>query len=155
MVAGAVMITAVSRCLISTPAIMTYAAITAPETCAMPLAMMVNSSDCVRPARNGRMVSGASVWPMKMLAATLSDSAPLAPITFCITMAIALHDPLHDAEVVEDREERGDEDDDRQHLKREEHAERAAALSPSGPEDETCCPPRRSRASRSRRSPIA
>ncbi len=33
---------------------------------------------------NGRMVSGASVWPMKMLAATLSDSAPLAPITFCM-----------------------------------------------------------------------
>ena len=27
------------------------------------------------------MVSGASVWPMKMLAATLSDSAPLAFIT--------------------------------------------------------------------------
>jgi hypothetical protein len=27
------------------------------------------------------MVSGASVWPMKMLAATFSDSAPLAPIT--------------------------------------------------------------------------
>ena len=24
------------------------------------------------------MVSGASVWPMKMLAATFSDSAPLA-----------------------------------------------------------------------------
>ena len=31
--------------------------------------------------RNGRIVSGASVCPMKMLAATLSDSAPLAPIT--------------------------------------------------------------------------
>ena len=27
------------------------------------------------------MVSGASVWPMKMLAATLSVSAPLAFIT--------------------------------------------------------------------------
>ena len=41
------------------------------------------------PAMNGLMVSGASVWPMKMLAATLSDSAPLAPITFCITTAMA------------------------------------------------------------------
>ena len=41
------------------------------------------------PAMNGLMVSGASVWPMKMLAATFSDSAPLAPITFCITTAIA------------------------------------------------------------------
>ena len=77
MVAGAVMITAVSRCSISTPAIFTYAAITAPETCAMPLAMIVNSSDSVSPAMNGRMVSGASVCPMKMLAATFSDSAPL------------------------------------------------------------------------------
>ena len=34
------------------------------------------------------MVSGASVWPMKMLAATFSDSAPLAPMTFCITIAM-------------------------------------------------------------------
>ena len=56
----------------------------------MPLAMMVNSSDSVSPAMNGRMVSGASVWPMKMLAATLSDSAPLTPITFCIPMAMPL-----------------------------------------------------------------
>ena len=89
MVAGAVMITAVSRCRISTCAIITYAAITAPETCAMPLTMMVNNSDSVMPAINGRMVSGASVWPMKMLAATLSDSAPLAPMIFCIPIAIA------------------------------------------------------------------
>ncbi len=37
--------------------------------------------------RYGRMVSGASVWPMKMLAATFSDSAPLAPITLFITTA--------------------------------------------------------------------
>ncbi len=56
----------------------------------MPLVMMVNSSDSVMPAMNGLMVSGASVCPMKMLAATLSDSAPLTPITFCITMAMAL-----------------------------------------------------------------
>ncbi len=55
----------------------------------MPLTIMVNNSDSVRPAMNGRIVSGASVCPMKMLAATFSDSAPLAPITFCITMANA------------------------------------------------------------------
>ncbi len=55
----------------------------------MPLTMMVNNSDSVRPSRNGRMVMGASVWPMKMLAATLVDSAPLAPITRCITTAMA------------------------------------------------------------------
>ena len=55
----------------------------------MPLVMMVNSSLCVSPARKGRMVSGASVWPMKMLAATFIDSAPLVPITRCITTAMA------------------------------------------------------------------
>ena len=54
----------------------------------MPPVMTTNSSDSVRPARNGRMVSGASVWPMKMLAATLSDSAPLTPMTFCIATAM-------------------------------------------------------------------
>ena len=37
--------------------------------------------------RYGRIVSGASVWPMKMLAATFSDSAPLAPMTRFITTA--------------------------------------------------------------------
>ena len=49
-----------------------------PEMCAIPDVITVISSDCVIFGRNGRMVSGASVWPMKMLAATLSDSAPLA-----------------------------------------------------------------------------
>ena len=33
------------------------------------------------------MVRGASVWPMKILAATFRDSAPLAPIVFCMPMA--------------------------------------------------------------------
>ena len=60
-----------------------------PETCAMPLVMIVINSDCVKSGRNGRIVSGASVCPMKMLAATLSDSAPLAPMTRCITHAAA------------------------------------------------------------------
>ena len=31
--------------------------------------------------RNGRMVSGASVCPMTMEAATFKDSAPLAPMS--------------------------------------------------------------------------
>ena len=128
MVAGAVMITAVSRCRISTCAINTYAAMMAPETCAMPLTMMVNSSDSVSPARNGRMVSGASVWPMKMLAATLVDSAPLAPITRCITTAMALHQHLHHAQVIKDREQAADENDDRQNLKREDGRLAAAQL---------------------------
>ena len=55
----------------------------------MPQVITVNSSDSVKPGRNGLMVSGASVWPMKMLAATLSDSAPLTAITFCMATAMA------------------------------------------------------------------
>ena len=61
-----------------------------PETCAIPLVMMVISSERVTSGRKGRIVSGASVWPMKILAATFSDSAPLAPITRCITHAAPL-----------------------------------------------------------------
>ncbi len=52
-----------------------------PEMCAIPAVMIVISSDSVIFGMNGRIVSGASVCPMKMLAATLSDSAPLARIT--------------------------------------------------------------------------
>ena len=52
-----------------------------PEMCAIPDVMTVISSDSVIRGRNGRMVSGASVCPMKMLAATFSDSAPDARIT--------------------------------------------------------------------------
>ena len=61
-----------------------------PETWAMPEVMMVMSSELVAPARNGRMVSGASVWPMKMLAATLVLSAPLVPIVRCMIHATTL-----------------------------------------------------------------
>ena len=102
-----------------------------PEMCAIPAVMTVISSDSVIRGRKGRMVSGASVCPMKMLAATLSDSAPLARITRCITTAKSADDDLHDPEVIEDGEERGDEDDRRQHLEREDHA----VLRPVGPED--------------------
>ena len=62
-----------------------------PEMCAMPEVITVISSDSVIRGRNGRIVSGASVCPMKMLAATFSDSAPLAP-----------HHPVH-----HHREQRG------------------------------------------------
>ena len=61
-----------------------------PETWAMPAVITVISSDRVIPGRNGRIVSGASVCPMKMDAATFKLSAPLAPITLFITMANAL-----------------------------------------------------------------
>ena len=85
----------------------------------MPLVMMVISSDRVTSGRNGRIVSGASVWPMKMLAATLSDSAPLAPIRLVITRAAAFTMTCMTPEVIEHREKRGDEDDRRQRLEGE------------------------------------
>ncbi len=47
-----------------------------PDTWAMPAVMMTISSLRVIRARKGRMVRGASVCPMRMLAATLTLSAP-------------------------------------------------------------------------------
>ena len=64
-----------------------YAAMMPPETWAIPAVMMVINSELVAPARKGRMVSGASVWPMKMLAATLVLSAPLVPMVRCMIHA--------------------------------------------------------------------
>ncbi len=58
-----------------------------PEMCAMPAVITVISSDSVIRGRNGRIVSGASVCPMKMLAATLSVSAPLARMNRRMTTA--------------------------------------------------------------------
>ncbi len=85
-VPGAVMMTAASRCFASMPDKI-YAAMMPPETWAMPLVMMVISSERVSVGRNGRMVSGASVWPMKMLAATLRLSAPLMRMVRCMIQA--------------------------------------------------------------------
>ena len=81
------MITADSRCRASTPCEM-YMAMMPPDTCAMPLVMMVISSLRVAFDRNGRMVSGASVCPMKMLAATFMLSAPEMRMVFSITHAM-------------------------------------------------------------------
>src|SRR5882762_8729854 len=96
-VPGAVMMTAVSRCRASTPNAI-YAAIIPPETCAMPLVMIVISSDCVRSGRNGRMVSRAS------------------------------DDDLHHTEVVQQRKKRGDENNRWQNLKREDETNRGMLL---------------------------
>ena len=87
MVPGAVMMTALSRSCARMPNEM-YAAMMPPETCAMPLVMMVMSSDRVAPFRKGRMVSGASVCPIKMEAATLVDSAPDVPMVRCMSHAM-------------------------------------------------------------------
>ncbi len=87
-VPGEVMMTAESRCRASTPCEM-YMAMMPPETCAMPLVMMVISSLRVAFDRNGRMVSGASVCPMKMLAATFMLSAPEMRMVLSMTHAMA------------------------------------------------------------------
>jgi hypothetical protein len=89
MVPGAVMITAVSKCRASTPNAM-YAPMMPPETCAMPAVMIVISSDRVISGRKGRMLSGASVWPMKIDAATSIDSAPLTPMIQVMNRASSL-----------------------------------------------------------------
>ena len=99
-----------------------HAAMMPPETWAMPLVMMVISSLRVALARNGRMVSGASVWPMKMRGGHVH--------AFRAGDAHGLeHDPghgadddLHHADVVEHGEEGGDEDDGGQHLEGEDGA---------------------------------
>ena len=56
---------------------------------------------------------------MKMLAAVLSDSAPLAFMNLFMPQAKNLTHRLHDPEVVENREQGRDEDDGGQHLERE------------------------------------
>jgi hypothetical protein len=56
---------------------------------AIPDVITVISSDRVMFWRKGRMVSGASVCPMKMEAATFRLSAPLAPMTRLISSAKA------------------------------------------------------------------
>ena len=55
----------------------------------MPLVMTHISSERVIAEIKGLMVSGASVCPMNMLAATFSDSAPLAPMSRVIILAKA------------------------------------------------------------------
>ena len=120
---GAVMITAVSRCVISTCAIITYAAITAPETCAMPLVMMVNNSDLrqsgqERPdgQRRFRLAhEDAGGDAGRFGAAGAHD--PLHHHSH------AANEHLHHAELVQHGKQRRDEDDDRQYLEREHHAE--------------------------------
>ena len=53
----------------------------------MPLVIMVINSERVASGKKGRMVSGASVWPMKMLAATFRLSAPDTFIVHCMSRA--------------------------------------------------------------------
>src|SRR5260370_42130485 len=107
------MITAVSRCLASMPNAI-YAAMIPPETCAIPLVITVINSDLVSLFRKGRIVSGASVCPMKMLAVMgASGNAD---------------DHHHHADVIQQREKCGDKDDRRQHLKRKRRSHRRNCL---------------------------
>src|SRR6267143_1658599 len=97
-----------------------------PETCAMPAVITVISSERVMRGRKGRIVSGASVCPMKIDAATLRLSARTHDLIH--RDREGLHDNLHDAEVVHDREQRGDEDDRRHDLEREHHPDARVLL---------------------------
>ena len=65
----------------------TYAASAPPATVANPPVITVLSSDIVIRSTNGRMRSGASVWPTKMLPAADVVSAPLVPRERCIAHA--------------------------------------------------------------------
>ena len=118
----------------------------------MPLVITVISSERVRSGRNGRMVSGASVCPIKMLAATFSDSAPLAPMTRVMTQATMLDDDLHDAEVIEHGEKCGDENDRWQYSEGE--SSRVASPACRGRQKRNAIPRRRSSAASSPRLPL-
>src|ERR1019366_3798338 len=87
-----------------------------PETWAMPLVITVISSERVSSGRNGGMVSGASVWPMKILGAAGAHEAGHH-------LSGEFDDELHDSVVIEHGEEGGDKNDGRQHLecKKESH----------------------------------
>src|SRR6267378_1844256 len=118
-VPGAVMMTAVRRCRASIPNAM-YAAMIEPETCAIPAVITVINSESVMRGRKGRIVSGASVCPMKIDAARSHDLVH--------PDRERLHHDLHDAEVVHDREQRGDEDDRGHDLEREHDADARVLL---------------------------
>ena len=118
----------------------------------MPLTMIVNSSDCVKPGqerpdrqrRLGLPHEDASRDVRRLGAARAHD--PLHPNRH------AADHVLHHAEVVEDGEHCANEDDDRQNLKREDHTERARPSSRAPVQRETCFRPRRSPAARSLQS---
>ena len=60
-----------------------YPASALPATEANPPTITANNSDCVMPAMYGLTTKGASVWPTKMLAVALMDSAFDVPRTRC------------------------------------------------------------------------
>ena len=93
-----------------------------PEMCAMPEVITVISSDSVisrqvRPDRQRRL--GLPHEDAGRDVQRLGAARAHHPVHHHREDA---HDELHDAEVVEDGEQRGDEDDRRQHLEGEDHA---------------------------------
>ena len=135
-VAGAVMITAVNKCRISTCAIKTYAAITAPETCAIPLDITVNSSLSVMSGQertNGQRRFGL---PHEDAGGDVHGFRAAGAHHPLHHHGHGAHQHLHDAQVVQDAEQRRDEDDDGQHLKREDGAEHVAGRAQLVAEDE-------------------
>ena len=82
-----------------------YTAMTPPEIVAIPPTIIASSSDCVMRGTYGLTMIGASVWPMKTLAAADSVSAPLVRIRLHHRARHQGNDKLQDAEVVQHREE--------------------------------------------------
>ena len=72
----------------------------------------------------GRIASGASVWPTKMSETVEKLSAPDVPRTRASAAPHPSHDERHDPDVVEQRHQRREEDDRRQHREREHEAPR-------------------------------
>ena len=65
-----------------TPKLM-YAANTAPAIVAKPPVMTAWISELVMIGRKGLIISGASVWPRKMLADAFNDSQAVVPTVTC------------------------------------------------------------------------
>ncbi len=61
---------------------------TPPATVAKPPTITAINSDFVIFDTKGRTISGASVWPTKIFAETLSVSEPLVLIVICMARAI-------------------------------------------------------------------
>ncbi len=89
----------------------------------MPLVMMVISSERVTLGRNGRMVSGASVMSHEDAGGDVERLDTAGAHEAHHHLRQLADDELHHAVVIQDGEERGDEDDDGQHLEGEDHAE--------------------------------
>ena len=112
-----------------------------PLTWAMPAVITHISSDCVILLRKGRMVSGRLGLAHEDRRRHVQALGPARAHEPRHHLRHRLHDHLHDPEVVEDREERGHEDDRGQDLEREHEADAPPCRWPRRPSPGGCPPP--------------